>query len=77
MITSDYGYLEAGTSASAPTIAAIIAVLNDRLLEKGKPVMGFLNPWIYANQNAFTDVKEGKNPGTMCSESEQVSYPWD
>ncbi|KAJ7458114.1 peptidase S8/S53 domain-containing protein [Mycena latifolia] len=33
-----------GTSTSAPTVAVIIALINDRLLATGKPVLGFLNP---------------------------------
>jgi len=32
-----------GTSASSPTFAAVIALVNDALLAKGKPVLGFLN----------------------------------
>lgn len=32
------------TSASTPTVAAIVALLNDALIS-GKPAMGFLNPW--------------------------------
>lgn len=32
-----------GTSASSPTFAAIIALVNDALLAAGKPVLGFLN----------------------------------
>ncbi|KAJ7669648.1 family S53 protease-like protein [Mycena rosella] len=36
--------LESGTSASSPSFAGIIALLNDRLLAAGKPVLGFVNP---------------------------------
>ena len=36
-----------GTSASSPTFAAIVSLLNDARLAKGKPVLGFLNPWLY------------------------------
>lgn len=32
-----------GTSASSPTFAAVIALVNDALLAAGKPVLGFLN----------------------------------
>ncbi|KAJ6553048.1 hypothetical protein B0H19DRAFT_915444, partial [Mycena capillaripes] len=35
--------LQSGTSASAPAFAAIIALINDRLLTAGKPSLGFLN----------------------------------
>ena len=37
----------AGTSASCPVAAAVFARLNGVRLAAGKPVMGFLNPFIY------------------------------
>ncbi|KAF5392819.1 hypothetical protein D9757_000904 [Collybiopsis confluens] len=52
-----------GTSASSPIFASIVALLNDELLSKGKPPMGFLNPWIYAHPEAFNDIIGGSNPG--------------
>ena len=59
--------LAGGTSASSPTFAAIIALINDRLVAAGKPVLGFLNPWIYTRaSSAFTDITEGKNSGGVC-----------
>ena len=51
-----------GTSASAPTVAAMIALLNDARHAAGKPSMGFLNPFLYQNAAAaFTDVIVGNN----------------
>ncbi len=51
----------AGTSAACPTAAAVFARLNEvRLASGGKP-MGFLNPWIYQNSDAFNDVTQGNN----------------
>lgn len=50
-----------GTSASAPTFAAIIGLINDQLIAAGKKPMGFLNPFIYSNAQAFTDVTIGSN----------------
>ncbi|KAF7348010.1 Family S53 protease-like protein [Mycena sanguinolenta] len=59
-----------GTSCSAPTFAAIIALINDRLIAAGKPVLGFLNPWIYSTAaKAFTDVTAGHNAGEFCPAS--------
>ncbi|KAE9384500.1 subtilisin-like protein [Gymnopus androsaceus JB14] len=56
--------LEGGTSASSPTLAAIIALINDRLIAAGKPVLGFLNPFIYSTAStAFTDITIGHNAG--------------
>ena len=37
----------AGTSASCPVVAAVIAKLNELRLAKGGKALGFLNPWIY------------------------------
>lgn len=53
-----------GTSASAPTIASVIALVNDMLLAAGKPVLGFLNPWLYSGGSAsFTDITSGSASG--------------
>ncbi|KAJ6630312.1 family S53 protease [Mycena sp. CBHHK59/15] len=52
-----------GTSCSSPIFASVIGLLNDELLNAGKPVLGFLNPWLYANPGAFNDVTTGSNPG--------------
>ena len=38
-----------GTSASTPSFAAIIGLINDQLLSAGKKQLGFLNPFICAN----------------------------
>ncbi|KAJ1304004.1 hypothetical protein OPQ81_008412 [Rhizoctonia solani] len=54
----------AGTSASAPTFAGVIALLNDYRLSQGKPPLGFLNPWLYSNAtSALNDITSGNNPG--------------
>ena len=53
-----------GTSASTPTAAAVIALVNDALIAAGKPPLGFLNPWLYAGgYKAFTDVTNGSSIG--------------
>ena len=53
-----------GTSASSPTFAGIIALLNDVRLSDGKPPLGFLNPWIYSSANiGFNDITIGHNGG--------------
>ena len=56
-----------GTSAAAPTFAAIISLLNDARISKGLPSLGFLNPLLYALQaadpQAFNDITVGNNPG--------------
>ncbi|KAJ6606083.1 subtilisin-like protein [Mycena vulgaris] len=55
--------LVAGTSCSSPIFSSVIGLLNDQLITAGKPVLGFLNPWIYANPGAFNDITTGNNPG--------------
>jgi len=52
-----------GTSAATPIFAAIVALLNEELLSAGKSTLGYLNPWLYANAGAFTDITSGSNPG--------------
>ncbi|KAK0186035.1 family S53 protease-like protein [Armillaria mellea] len=55
--------LVSGTSASSPIFASIISLINDRLIAAGKPALGFLNPFLYANPTAFFDITTGNNPG--------------
>ena len=50
-----------GTSASTPAFAGMMSMLNDARLQAGKPVMGFLNPFLYTNADAFTDITAGSN----------------
>ena len=57
----------AGTSCSAPIFAGVVALLNDELMSQGLPPLGFLNPWMYANPQMFTDITEGSNPYEKCS----------
>lgn len=57
-----------GTSASSPTFAAVIALVNDALLAAGKPALGFLNPWIYGGAyKALTDITSGSSIGCNSS----------
>ncbi|KAH9165964.1 subtilisin-like protein [Lactarius sanguifluus] len=53
-----------GTSGSAPTVAGIISLLNDYLISKGSPPLGFLNPWLYGSGlPGLNDITSGTNPG--------------
>ncbi|KAF9371354.1 hypothetical protein CPB97_002019, partial [Podila verticillata] len=51
-----------GTSASAPIVASVVALLNDRLIAKGSHPLGFLNPLIYSKPGIWTDITQGNNP---------------
>lgn len=66
-----------GTSASTPVIAAMIALLNDIRLKKGVPVLGFLNPLLYASNVAeagFTDITEGNVNGCSNQDHQQAGF---
>jgi len=66
-----------GTSASSPTFAGIIALVNDALLAKGKSTLGFLNPWIYSQAyQALTDVTIGSSFGCD-TEGFPAQVGWD
>jgi tripeptidyl-peptidase-1 len=51
----------AGTSASSPVVAGVFAILNNVRLAAGGAALGFLNPFIYQNADAFNDVTTGNN----------------
>jgi len=50
-----------GTSASTPAFAGMIGLINEARLQAGGKPMGFLNPFIYKNTAAFTDIVKGNN----------------
>merc|ERR1712028_159903 len=50
-----------GTSTATPVVAGIFSRLNGMRLAAGKPVLGFLNPFIYKNPSGFQDVTQGRN----------------
>jgi len=53
-----------GTSASAPVFASVVALLNNARLAAGKPVLGFLNPWIYETGfKGLNDIVDGGSTG--------------
>ncbi|OMP88789.1 Tripeptidyl-peptidase SED2, partial [Diplodia seriata] len=53
-----------GTSASAPTFASVIALLNSARVEAGQPLLGWLNPWLYSTaKDTFTDIVNGTSTG--------------
>lgn len=65
IVTNQLGGLVDGTSASTPTVAGIISMVNEHRLQNNKPTMGFLNPFIYKNSQAFNDVTLGCNYGCL------------
>lgn len=52
-----------GTSASAPTFASIITLVNQARLNAGLTPVGFINPVLYENPSVLNDIVTGTNPG--------------
>jgi len=50
-----------GTSASSPTFAGMVTLVNARRKTAGQPTVGFINPAMYANPSAFNDITSGDN----------------
>jgi tripeptidyl-peptidase-1 len=65
-----------GTSASAPTFAALINRINEELIAEGKPTVGFVNPVLYAHPEVFHDITSGSNPGCG-TDGFKVTKGWD
>ena len=64
VIWNGTAHLVDGTSASSPSLAAIISLVNDHLIANGRPTLGFLNPFIYSKGfEAFTDITIGSASG--------------
>ncbi|KAI0395346.1 Pro-kumamolisin [Xylariaceae sp. FL0594] len=62
--TSDGPGQTGGTSAAAPVVAGVIALLNDARLKAGKPTMGFINPFLYGlKPGTLFDITTGKTSG--------------
>ncbi|KAH9913288.1 family S53 protease [Fomitopsis serialis] len=61
IVIDDYETGVDGTSCSSPTFASIISLLNDELISAGRPVLGFLNPWLYSAAWALNDITVGDN----------------
>ena len=63
-ILSGSDELLSGTSASSPTFAGVVALLNSDRISNGLPPFGFLNPWLYSDAaSAMTDIVAGKQSG--------------
>ncbi|KIJ55529.1 hypothetical protein M422DRAFT_24097 [Sphaerobolus stellatus SS14] len=63
VISGDKEMMAMGTSFSTPIVASVVALLNAELIAAGRPVAGFINPFIYANPDVFNDITSGSNPG--------------
>lgn len=64
-----------GTSASTPAFGGMVGLINEARIQAGKKPMGFLNPFLYKNADAFTDVTVGSN--RIGRSGEKLKYGWD
>lgn len=86
-ILSNSGSLEvlAGTSLSAPLVASLITLVNQKLVSKGYKKIGYANPMLYwmAEEcpEAFNDITMGNNQDGIDGELCPYGYPaapgWD
>jgi tripeptidyl-peptidase-1 len=64
VFSGDKDVLVSGTSASAPMFAALVSLLNNARLARGRPPLGFLNPWLYTiGQAGLVDIVHGGSTG--------------
>jgi tripeptidyl-peptidase I len=64
IIDKGYGAEAVGTSASAPTFASTISLINNARLSAGKSPLGFLNPWLYSEgYEGLADIVDGGSQG--------------
>jgi tripeptidyl-peptidase I len=69
--------LISGTSASCPLTGGIISLVNDALIAKGKPSLGFLNPWLYTKgYKGLNDIVSGQ-PYGCDTEGFPAAKGWD
>lgn len=68
-----------GTSASSPSFAAIVSLLNEVCLKAGGKSLGFANPLFYQNAAAFVDVTKGSSAigGNEAAGVWQAEKGWD
>ncbi len=62
-----------GTSAVAPLMAGLIAIINQKLNKK----VGFINPKLYANPDVCFDITKGDNITVSGNKGYQAGVGWD
>eukprot|EP01130_Rhizamoeba_saxonica_P002332 TRINITY_DN12157_c0_g1_i1.p1 TRINITY_DN12157_c0_g1~~TRINITY_DN12157_c0_g1_i1.p1 ORF type:complete len:575 (-),score=110.53 TRINITY_DN12157_c0_g1_i1:32-1702(-) len=67
-----------GTSASTPTFASIISMINSLRLEHNLPTMGHINPFLYKAAASFKDITEGETQlSGCCPHGFETVVGWD
>ena len=82
VVIGDVLYLVSGTSASAPSVAGMLARINAGLLAAGKAPVGLVNPTLYASSGSFAnDIIDGDNTCTAylleCEQGFYATTGWD
>jgi len=81
MVVAGKAATAGGTSASAPTFASLVSLLNEARINAGMAPMGWINPFLYQNADAFTDVTVGSNAIDCQGDRLQYGYScaegWD
>lgn len=66
-----------GTSASSPSTAGLLSLINSQLIANGKSPIGFANPALYqmfaSDPSAFNDITQGNN---NCNRAYCCQYGW-
>ncbi|KAI0430484.1 tripeptidyl-peptidase [Xylaria sp. FL1042] len=69
--------LLSGTSASAPVFSGVVALLNAARKSQGLAPLGFLNPFLYSNADAFTDITSGYGSGCSGNSAFRNGARWN
>ncbi|KAI0834540.1 tripeptidyl-peptidase [Hypoxylon sp. FL0890] len=69
--------LLSGTSASSPVFTGVVALLNAARKSQGQPPLGFLNPWLYNNSAALTDITSGYSSGCSGNSAFRNGARWN
>lgn len=65
-----------GTSASCPTFASLLNLVNEQRIAAKKSPVGFVNPVLYANPQVMNDITNGGNQGCGTKGFQSVAG-WD
>jgi kumamolisin len=66
-----------GTSAVAPLMAALIALVNEQRSNSNQQNAGFINPVLYGNGNICRDITQGDNITTSTNKGYSAGVGWD
>jgi hypothetical protein len=75
---------QSGVSAATPVVAAMLAIVNSHRLAMGRPLLGYINPYLYQNYSLFAnDITSGNNKcaeetsSVCCTQGFSAATGWD